>query len=259
MNFVKNISHYFSLFSVVAVSAIWAAKPVEFVSVGAFSSDALFEKLDSIGLGATWMEWDADGILDPEIKALVADQKGNIRSDVEHGWYLRVPGKSKFAVLRKKGSGESLTFYDVPKFTTKKVPLKLSEPLDPKKVFRDYRETLQGHFVHLDDSNLQVTVRDGEIQFSYLKPDAQALSPVFQFSQLPEYQKKAEIQGRRDFYAYEYSLMVQAFVASTRGLFNWQIWHWYNQDWTMQSHITDREIASVLASPEQGKFVRPYY
>jgi len=229
---------------------------VEFSSSKAFSSDALFGKLDSIGGGATWMEWDAEGVLDPEILALVADKKGKVRSDVEHGWYLNVPGKSKFAVLRKKDSGESLSFYDVPHLTTKPVPLKLSEPLDPKKVFRDYRETLQGHFVHLDDSNLQVIVRENEIQFSYLKPDAQALSPVFQFESLPEHQKNAEIQSRRDFYAYEYSLMVQAFIASTRGLFNWQIWHWYNKEWISKKQISDREIRAVLASPEQGKFVR---
>lgn len=205
------------------------------------------------------MEWDADGVLDPEIQALVADKKGNVRSDVEHGWYLSVPGHSKFAVLRKKGLGESLTFYDVAKFTTKKVPLELSEPLDPKKVFRDYRETIRGHFVHLDDTNLQVTVRDNEIQFSYLKPDKQALSPVYNFTSLPEQQKQAEIQSRRAFYAYEYSLMIQAFIASTRGLFNWQIWHWYNSEWTEHSRITDREIALILASPDQGKFVRIFF
>lgn len=259
MKFLKNISRYFFVFSAVAVSAIFAATPVEFYSAKAFSSEALFGKLDSIGRGATWMEWDADGVLDPEIRSLVSDSKGNLRQDVEHGWYLGLPEKSKFAVLRKKGSGETLTFYDVPKFTTKKVPLKLSEPLDPKKVFRDYRETLQGHFVHLDDTNLQVTVRENEIQFSYFKPDAQALSPIFHFAQLPEHQKQAEIQTRRDFYAYEYSLMIQAFIASTRGLFNWQIWHWYNKDWTVQAHISDREIAAVLASPEQGKFVRIFF
>ena len=256
MNFYKNISLYFWAFALTALTPLWAAKPVEFRSSTAFSSEALFGKLDSVGGGATWMEWDADGILDPEILSLVADKKGNVRSDVEHGWYLNVPGKSKFAVLCKKGSGETLTFYDVSKLSTKPVPLQISEPLDPKKVFRDYRETLQGHFVHLDDTNLQVTVRENEIQFSYLKPDKQALSPVMNFTILPEHQKQAEIQSRRDFYAYEYSLMVQAFIASTRGLFNWQIWHWYNPEWISKKQISEREIAAILASPEQGKFVK---
>ena len=259
MNFRKNILLSFRILAVAVLVPAWAAKPVEFASSKAFSSEALFGKLDSIGKGATWMEWDTDGILDPEIQALVADKKGNIRADVEHGWYLNVPGNSKFAVLRKKSAGESLTFYDVAKFTTKKVPLEISEPLDPKKVFRDYRETIRGHFVHLDDTNLQVTVRDNEIQFSYLKPDNQALSTVYHFTSLPEHQKQAEIQSRRAFYAYEYSLMIQAFIASTRGLFNWQIWHWYNSDWTEQSQISDREIASILASPDQGKFVRVFF
>ena len=104
-----------------------------------------------------------------------------------------------------------------------------------------------------------MTVRDNEIQFSYLKPDNQALSTVYNFTSLPEHQKQAEIQSRRAFYAYEYSLMIQAFIASTRGLFNWQIWHWYNSDWTEQSQISDREIASILASPDQGKFVRIFF
>lgn len=236
------------------------AKPLEFFSDGRFSSPALFSKLDSVGGGGTWMEWDMDAVIDPEISKIVSDKNGKLFSDIEHGWLLKNPdGSAVFAVLRRKGSGESLAFHEIPKFTVKKVPLEIREPLDPQKVFRDYRETLSGHFVHLDDTNLQVVVRDREIQFSYLKPDREALVSIPLFDRLPESQKQSEIQMRRDFYAYEYALMVQAFIASTRGLFNWQIWHWLSRDLTSDAMIRDREIAAVLASPEQGKFVRIFF
>ncbi len=236
------------------------ANPVEFFSHGRFSSASLFSKLDSVGRDGTWMEWDMDAVLDPQISKIVADEKEDIFPDVEHGWLLENPdGSAIFAVLRRKGSDESLAFHEIPKFTIKKVPLEIREPLDPQKVLRDYRETLSGHFVHLDDTNLQVVVRDREIQFSYLKPDREALVSIPFFDRLPESRKQAEIQMRRDFYAYEYVLMVQAFVASTRGLFNWQVWHWLSRDITSDAMIRDKEIAAVLASPDQGKFVRIFF
>ncbi len=236
------------------------ALPVEIFSPERFSSEALFARLDSAGLGGTWMEFDAEGVIDPEIGKIVLDGKGNLLSDVEHGWLLSSPdGTHLFAVLRKKGLGESLTFYRIPKLTTKKVPLRIREPLDPQKVFRDYRETLAGYFVHLDDTNLQVVVRENEIQFSYLRPDREALVPSVLFDRLPESRKNAEIQVRKDFYDYEYALMVRAFIGSTRGLFNWQIWHWLSRDFSRDGMISEREIAAVLASPEQGKFVRIFF
>ena len=236
------------------------ARSVEFFSHDRFSSSALFSKLDSVGGDGTWMEWDKGAVLEPEIAKIVTDKTGKFLSDVEHGWLLENPdGSANFAVLRKKGSGESLAFHEIPKFTVKRVPLEIREPLDPQRVFRDYRETLSGHFVHLDDTNLQAVVRDREIQFSYLKPDREALVSIPFFDRLPESQKQAEIRMRRDFYAYEYALMVQAFVASTRGLFNWQVWHWLSRDLTSDAMIQDAEIAAVLASPDQGKFVRIFF
>ncbi len=236
------------------------ANPSEIFSKDRFSSSAIFSKLDSVGKGGTWMEWDMDAVLDPEISKIVVDGNGNLSPDLEHGWLMKnTDGSACFAVLRRKGAGESLAFYEIPHFAVKKVPLEIREPLDPRKVFRDYRETLSGHFVHLDDTNLQVVVREGEIQFSYLHPDREALVPVPFFDRLPESRKRAEIQMRRDFYAYEYALMVQSLVASTRGLFNWQIWHWLSRELTADAMIRDEEIAAVLASPEQGKFVRIFF
>lgn len=242
------------------LSAVASAKPAELYLREGFSPEVLFAKLDSVGPGGTWMEWDPDAILDPEIAKIASDGKGKIFPDVEHGWLLENPaGNGRFAVLRKRDRGEVLAFYDVPKFKPKKVPLEIREPLDPGKVFRDYRETLPGHFVHLDDTNLQVTVRENEIQFSYLNPDRESLVPVPFFDRLPESRKQDEIRMRLDFYAYEYALMVRAFVGSTRGLFNWQIWHWLSKEMTSDAMIGPREVAAVLASPERGKFVRIFF
>lgn len=251
---------FLAIFLALFLAGETLASPVEIISRDRFSSDAIFSKLDSVGKGGTWMEWDMEAVLDPEISKIVLDRDGKFFPDLEHGWLLKNPdGSARFAVLRRKGSGESLAFYEIPRFTVKKVPLEIREPLDPRKVFRDYRETLSGHFVHLDDTNLQVVVREGEIQFSYLNPDREALAPISFLDRLPESRKRMEIQTRRDFYAYEYALMVQSFVASTRGLFNWQIWHWLSRELTSDSMIRDEEIAAVLASPEQGKFVRIFF
>ena len=238
----------------------FAAKPMSLESATRFQAAELFAKLDSISGGASWMEWDADALLDPEIAKIVCDKNGKIRSAIEHGWFVEGKGrKSLFAVLEKNGNGEKISVFEIAKLSTKKIPLDIQEPLNPKEVFRDYQEKIPGQFVHFDDSNLQVIVRENEIQFSYLKPDAEALLPIFDFKNLPELQKQAEIQGRKDFYAYEYSLMVQAFVASTRGLFNWQIWHWVKDTWTKSAKISSKEIEAILGSPDQGKFVRIFF
>ncbi len=238
----------------------FSAKPVEIFSAADFSSAALFDALDSAGGGGTWMEWDDRGVLDPELAKFLLNRDKSIRKNVKHAWLLSRPDKTfLLAVLSQRKSGESLSFHEIGGLSTAKVPLRLEEPLNPETVFRDYKETRRGHFVHFDDSNLQVDVRENEIQFSYLKPDGQALSPVSHFERLPEHQKRQEIQMRKDFYAYEYSLMVQAFIASTRGIFNWQIWHWLSAEWTDDAKIGDREIAALLSLPDQGKFVRIFY
>lgn len=241
-------------------AVLWAAEPLRVESSKHFSSKELFGKLDSAGRGGSWMEFDPDGILDQEIGQILLDAKGNFRSGFENAWLQKGVGESSlFAVLEKKNSGEQLSFYSVPKLSTKPEPLSIREPLDPKKVFRDFRETVPGRFVHLDDTNLQVTVRKNEIEFLYMKPDAEPLLPVENFSKLPESRKKMEVEMRKDFYAYEYSLMVQALVASVRGVFNWQVWHWFDDAWTKGSRIGDREIEALLSSPAQGKLVRIFY
>lgn len=248
------------LFVFVLVTAAFSARPFHVESSERFSSRELFGKLDSVGKGGAWMEWDSGGILDPEIGQILLNEKGTVRAEVENAWLQKgVGGNSVLAVLETKDSGEQLLFYALPELSANPVPLSLREPLDPRKIFRDFRETLPGRFVHLDDTNLQVIVRENEIEFSYMNPDRQPLLPVENFSKLPESRKKLEVQMRKDFYAYEYSLMVQAFVASVRGIFNWQAWHWLDERWTKGSRIGDREIEAILSSPAQGKLVRVFY
>lgn len=232
----------------------------ETVSPAPFSSEKLFAALDSAGRGAAWMEFDCGGIFDDEVGKVLSDAHGNLKKEFEHAWLLELPGKNfKLAALAKRGAGEVLSFHDIGKLSTRPEPLRLQEPLDPSKVFRDYRETARGSFVHMDDSNLQVRVREGEIWFSYFKPDLQSLLPVSNWSLLSAAEKRQEIQTRKDFYAYEYSLMVQAFVASTHGLFNWQVWHWLMPEWSAGAKIGDAEISRLLSSPDQGRFVRLFF
>lgn len=251
----------FSLFFILLFFAFALSKNApETVSPMPFSSGKLFAALDSAGNGATWMEFDSGGILDGEVGKILSDGRGNLKKGFEHAWLLELPGQRfKMAVLSKRGAGEALSFYEIGKLSSRPEPLTLQEPLDPAKVFRDYRETTRGRFVHRDDSNLQVQVREGEIWFAYFKPDLQSLLPVSNWSVLSEAEKRQEIQTRKDFYAYEYSLMVQAFIASTHGLFNWQVWHWLMPEWISGAKIGDAEISRLLSSPDQGRFVRIFF
>ena len=104
-----------------------------------------------------------------------------------------------------------------------------------------------GEFVHLDKPSLKVTANDKYMRFSYNKPDNTPLRFDTDFSKKSFPEKRAEIRDYMDFLRYEYSLMLRAFVQSTRGLFNWQPWHWYMTEWNADAFISEKEIEAILA------------
>ena len=42
--------------------------------------------------------------------------------------------------------------------------------------------------------------------------------------------------------------MLRAFIQSTRGIFNWQAWHWYMPEWNQKYFISSEEISAILSS-----------
>ena len=211
-----------------------------------FSGDRLFAVLDSVGGTGTWMEWDVNGVRDPSVM-LSLDPLLKQKNKPEMVWVLSERAKPLLAVLVPKGAGEVLLFYELAALDAKPVKLSMNRVLSPSVVFRDYQQVGNGEFVHLDKPALKVTANDKYMRLSYNKPDISPLRFDTNFSKKSFPEKRAEIRDYMDFLRYEYSLMLRAFVQSTRGLFNWQPWHWYMTEWNADAFISEKEIEAILA------------
>lgn len=223
--------------------SLWASSVSPYAKISSpkpFSGERLFAVLDSLGMGANWMEWEPEGIKDPSIEKVVPAKP-------EMVWVVCERVKPLLAVLVSEGSGESLVFFELPKLDAKPVPLSLKEVLNPEVVFRDYRQINQGTFVHRDKESLKVEVTEKRIRFTYSNPDNDALFFDPDFSKKTFVEKRALVRDFRDYLKYEYSLMLRAFVQSTHGIFNWQPWHWYMPEWNDKYFIKDSEIEAILA------------
>lgn len=218
-----------------------------------FVGGRLFDVLDSVGGTGTWMEWDVNGVRDPSLMK-VLDPILNSPNKPKMIWLITERDKPLLSVLLPKGKGEILVFYELSALDAKPVPLKLNKVLTPDVVFRDYKQISENQFEHLDRSNLKITASDKFIRFSYDNPDKTLLRYDTDFATKTIVEKHAEVNDYLGFLKYEYSLMLRAFVQSTRGIFNWQPWHWYMEKWNKKFMITPKEIEMILS-----KGVRPDY
>ena len=218
-----------------------------------FVGGRLFDVLDSVGGTGTWMEWDVNGVRDPSLMK-VLDPILNSPNKPKMIWLITERDKPLLSVLLPKGKGEILVFYELSALDAKPVPLKLNKVLTPDVVFRDYKQISENQFEHLDRSNLKITASDKLIRFSYDNPDKTPLRYDTDFVTKTIVEKHAEVNDYLGFLKYEYSLMLRAFVQSTRGIFNWQPWHWYMEKWNKKFMITPKEIEMILS-----KGVRPDY
>jgi hypothetical protein len=218
-----------------------------------FVGGRLFDVLDSVGGTGTWMEWDVNGVRDPSLMK-VLDPILNSPNKPKMIWLITEREKPLLSVLLPKGKGEVLVFYELAALDAKPVQLKLNNVLTPDVVFRDYKQISEKEFVHLDRPNLKILASDKLIRFSYDNPDKTLLRYDPDFATKTIVDKHAEVNNYLDFLKYEYSLMLRAFVQSTRGIFNWQPWHWYMEKWNKKFMITPKEIEMILS-----KGVRPDY
>jgi hypothetical protein len=210
-----------------------------------FSGERLFAVLDSVGGTGTWMEWDVNGVRDPSVMSAL-DPLLKQANKPEMVWVLSERQKPLLAVLVPKGSGEVLLFYELSGLDAKPVKLSMNRVLTPAVVFRDYRQVAPGEFVHLDKPDLKVTANDKHVRFSYSKPDNTPLRFDSDFSKKTFVEKRHELRDYMDFLRYEYSLMLRAFVQSTRAMFNWQPWHWYMPEWNSKAFISEKELEAIL-------------
>jgi len=219
-----------------------------------FAGGRLFDVLDSVGGSGTWMEWDVNGARDPSVMKAI-DPLLNSSNKPKMIWAITEREKPLLAVLLPKGAGEVIVFYELGAFDAKPVPLKLNKVLTPDVVFRDYRQISEKEFVHLDRSNLKILVTDKLIRFTYDNPDKTPLRNDPDFATKTLVDKHAEVNDYLGFLRYEYSMMLRAFVQSTRGIFNWQPWHWYMDKWNSKFMITPKEIEMILSKGVPPEYI----
>jgi hypothetical protein len=256
-----------ALFSILVTSAFAApASSAKAKSVGStkiygaieakdgFLGGRLFDVLDSVGGTGTWMEWDVNGVRDPSVMK-VLDPLLNSTNKPKMIWAITERAKPLLAVLLPKGAGEVIVFYELGALDGKPVQLKLNKVLSPDVVFRDYKQISEKEFVHLDRPNLKISVLDKMIRFTYDNPDKTPLRYDSDFAKKTIVEKRTEVNDYLGFLKYEYSMMLRAFVQSTRGIFNWQPWHWYMDKWNAKFVISAKEIEMILSKGVPPEYI----
>lgn len=215
-------------------------------SKGLFSGDRLFATLDSVGGSGTWMEWDVNGVKDPSVME-VLDPLLKSRNKPKMIWVLTErEGKPLLATLLPKDAGEVIVFYELKSLDAKPVKLSINPVLSPDVVLRDYRQISENEFVHRDQPNLKAFVSEKTIRFTYEKKGEEPLILDPQYSKKNSVEKKQILKDFEGYFKYEYSLMLRAFVQSTRSVFNWQAWHWYMPSWNSQFMMKSDELEAIL-------------
>ncbi|SHL06337.1 hypothetical protein SAMN05720468_11281 [Fibrobacter sp. UWEL] len=214
-----------------------------------FEGDRLFAVLDSVGGSGTWMEWDVNGVKDPSVME-VLNPLLKSSNKPKMVWVLteREDGNAKplMAVLLPKGNGETIVFYELKSLDAKPEALSINGVLDPLVVLRDYRQVNDNEFVHRDQPNLKAYVNKNIIRLSYEKRGENPLVLDPGFSKKNMMEKRVVLRDFEDYFKYEYSLMLRAFVQSTRSIFNWQAWHWYMPSWNGKFMMKQDELEAIL-------------
>ena len=224
----------------------------EWKDLSKFSSTSLFSKLDSIGKNGNWMQYDSAGVLDA---FMLKFEKKQLAS-----WVLKEPsGSYLLAVLSKASKGERLSVYRFKEINTTPEALKVHSVLDPNRLFLDYKQTSETEFEHLDNPNLKVSVLSDRIRFTYKNEDPNTVFFPTDFKTQNEVEKRALVDQYLAFFEYEYSLMLRSFIQSTRGIFNWQPWHWYLKPWTTGMKISRHELEAILERGVAPSSFRLFY
>ncbi len=210
-----------------------------------FSGDRLFAVLDSVGGTGTWMEWDVNSVRDPSLME-VLDPMLKADNKPEMVWVIVERQKPLVAVLLQKGRGEVIIFYELKSLDAKPVALEINKVLSPDVVFRDYEQVSETEFVHRDKKNLKVLVTPKSIRFTYVMTGEEPLQIPSDYATMTFVEKNSVLRDFEDYLKYEYSLMLRAFVQSTRAVFNWQPWHWYLQEWNGKFMMPRAELESIL-------------
>lgn len=211
-----------------------------------FSGERLFGVLDSVGGTGTWMEWDVNGVKDPSVME-VLDPMLKSKNKPKMIWVLTErEGLPLLATLLPKGAGEVLMFYELKALDAKPVALSVNPVLNPEVVLRDYKQVNENEFVHRDQPNLKVVVSESSIRFTYDKKGEEPLVLNPDYPKMNMVEKRQILKDFQGYFKYEYSLMLRAFVQSSRSIFNWQAWHWYMPSWNSRFMMQEEELEAIL-------------
>ena len=245
------------VFILVTTVCIWAAPKAKPYTAGSakvvgavesrtpFSGERLFATLDSVGGSGTWMEWDVNGVKDPSLMG-VLDPMLKSSNKPEMVWVITERSKPLVAVLLPKGAGEVMMFYELARLDAAPVALSINPVLAPDVVFRDYEQINDKELVHRDRNSLKVQLLKNGFRFTYEKKEDKPLRMEPDYAQKTFTEKKSILRDYEDYFKYEYSLMLRAFVQSTRGIFNWQPWHWYMSEWNARYMLKREELEAIL-------------
>lgn len=225
------------------VSCAFAQTPIFEYSSPKYTADELFGKLDQVGNNGNWMEFDKSAIEDPSVKNILKKIP-----KAKAAWGISDGKSRKFAVLYADKNLEWLKVYPINTFDAKPMALSVNQTLYLETVLADFRGVAENEFVHRDNPALKIKIANKSIRFYYEKPDAVPLRFDENFKTRPIEEKREIVEEYIDFFKYEYSLMLRAFVQSTRGIFNWQSWHWYMPEWSERYFISSEEISAMLSS-----------
>lgn len=249
---------YFKFFVLLVTAvSVWAAPKGKSYTAGSakvvgavesktpFSGERLFATLDSMGGAGTWMEWDVNGIKDPSLMGILDPMLKGVNKP-EMVWVITERSKPMAAVLLPKGNGETILFYELQTLDAKPEPLAINPVLRPEVVFRDYRQISETEYAHRDKDNLKVKLLSSGMVFSYEKKGDEPLYMVKDYASRTLDEKASILTDYEDYFKYEYSLMLRAFVQSVRGVFNWQPWHWYMPSWNSKWMLKRSELEAIL-------------
>ena len=93
---------------------------------------------------------------------------------------------------------------------------------------------------------MKVKLLPSGMLFSYEKKGEEPLYMVADYASKDFAEKNSILTDYEDYFKYEYSLMLRAFVQSVRGVFNWQPWHWYMQAWNSKFMLKRAELEAIL-------------
>ena len=224
---------------------------LRFENPRAFADDQLWGLMDWTGGGPGWFEVDMQGVMSTQLKDLV--------QGASQAWVRQGPNtRTLVATLKGKISASLEMKALAAPLADSKVPLECRFHGNLS-IFDDFSLedgaacALKGaqpcHYTHREDSRLRLEVSAKRISMILRVPDAQALPVVDQFSKLSETEQRNEVNDYRAYFNHEFSLMVRSFLATTPGLFNWQLWDWYA--WSSDGMISKDALKAMLATGQK--------